>query len=647
VQALRRKKDGQVFVTAGQTGFSFTGEALRQRVVAGFALRALVLVLAACFMLDVKVQAGGTVPDCLEATLRAAMAGGGTVLFVNGNCSLTLGAPLTIQTDTVLDAGTNQITLSASNQFRVFTVAPSIHFEMRGITVTAGQNAIGGALYIDTNAVVLLTNCTFLSNRAPGSNGVAGINGADNSNGSGRNGGSGGDGVSAAGGAVYNLGMLSVLNCIFTSNSVTGGDGGNGGNGGDGTGTLATGGNGGNGGAGGTALGGAIFNSGSLLLSNCTVAGNSIAGGDGGSGGTNGTGNGGLGYPGSGGAGTSASGAGIYSTLSFTTLNTTFSGNVARGGNSLPAGTSSSNGQGYAGPDGASSFGGALCALDGVALTNCTVSANSVSGGNGGDGGDSRGTLAKGGKGGNGGSGVGGGLYAAGTTFVVNCTLADGQARAGTNGAGGTGFTAGNPGAMGVATGAGIANGSGVFTLQNTILSTNLALVAGTTFSANASGAITDAGHNLSSDSTPSLILPGDLPNTDPKLGPLVDNGGPTLTRALIPGSPTIDAISFSSLKYPPFDQRGVPRPQGTGADIGAYELASPALILSHPMVVSNAFTFTYQTLYGLSYVLQYKNEISNATWIPLLTNSGTGGLITNADSPINLPSRFYRLQVY
>jgi hypothetical protein len=52
----------------------------------------------------------------------------------------------------------------------------------------------------------------------------------------------------------------------------------------------------------------------------------------------------------------------------------------------------------------------------------------------------------------------------------------------------------------------------------------------------------------------------------DPLLGPLQDNGGPTKTMALMPGSPAIGAGSGC----PATDQRGAPR---TGAcDIGAYQ---------------------------------------------------------------------------
>src|SRR5262250_3510356 len=59
-------------------------------------------------------------------------------------------------------------------------------------------------------------------------------------------------------------------------------------------------------------------------------------------------------------------------------------------------------------------------------------------------------------------------------------------------------------------------------------------------------------------------------------LGPLQDNCGPTMTLALLPGSPAIDAGSMSC-PPPSVDQRGIPRPQPTGGrcDIGAYEFAA------------------------------------------------------------------------
>jgi hypothetical protein len=56
-------------------------------------------------------------------------------------------------------------------------------------------------------------------------------------------------------------------------------------------------------------------------------------------------------------------------------------------------------------------------------------------------------------------------------------------------------------------------------------------------------------------------------------LGSLTNNGGPTPTIALLAGSPAIDAGSPTAAA--PTDQRGVPRPFGATADIGAYEYAT------------------------------------------------------------------------
>jgi hypothetical protein len=56
----------------------------------------------------------------------------------------------------------------------------------------------------------------------------------------------------------------------------------------------------------------------------------------------------------------------------------------------------------------------------------------------------------------------------------------------------------------------------------------------------------------------------------DPRLVPLADNGGATLTAALKPGSPALDAGNPTDC--PATDQRGYRRPVGAGCDLGAYE---------------------------------------------------------------------------
>jgi CSLREA domain-containing protein len=83
------------------------------------------------------------------------------------------------------------------------------------------------------------------------------------------------------------------------------------------------------------------------------------------------------------------------------------------------------------------------------------------------------------------------------------------------------------------------------------------------------------------SGATVSSTVPGsNITGQDPKLGPLANNGGPTLTQALLPGSPALDKGSTSVAT----DERGAPRPfnlpgvpsssatGADGADIGAYE---------------------------------------------------------------------------
>jgi hypothetical protein len=53
-------------------------------------------------------------------------------------------------------------------------------------------------------------------------------------------------------------------------------------------------------------------------------------------------------------------------------------------------------------------------------------------------------------------------------------------------------------------------------------------------------------------------------------LAPLANNGGSTLTHALLAGSPAIDTADAAIC--PLTDQRGILRPQGSGCDVGAYE---------------------------------------------------------------------------
>ena len=79
---------------------------------------------------------------------------------------------------------------------------------------------------------------------------------------------------------------------------------------------------------------------------------------------------------------------------------------------------------------------------------------------------------------------------------------------------------------------------------------------------------LASGGHNIASDDTCNLTAAGDQPNTDPLLGLLADNGGLTLTHALLAGSPAIDAADTAVC--PPTDQRGITR--DAACDVGAFE---------------------------------------------------------------------------
>ncbi|HSM54865.1 MAG TPA: choice-of-anchor Q domain-containing protein [Candidatus Sulfomarinibacteraceae bacterium] len=89
--------------------------------------------------------------------------------------------------------------------------------------------------------------------------------------------------------------------------------------------------------------------------------------------------------------------------------------------------------------------------------------------------------------------------------------------------------------------------------------------------------ALESSGHNLADDTSCGFdTVTGDVITTQPGLAELADNGGPTLTHALLAGSPAIDAGHPAIC--PQSDQRGVARPlDGNGdglarCDIGAFE---------------------------------------------------------------------------
>jgi hypothetical protein len=165
-----------------------------------------------------------------------------------------------------------------------------------------------------------------------------------------------------------------------------------------------------------------------------------------------------------------------------------------------------------------------------------------------------------------------------------------------------------------------------------------------------ASGTVVSDGYNLSSDGGSGLLTNvTDQINTDPQLGPLKDNGGPTPTMALKSGSPAIDKGKSFGLTT---DQRGAPRPfdfaavanatGGDASDIGAFELGSPTLNILQSG--SNA-VLSWPWFYG-DFTLQSSTNVAlSSAW---LEAGGTPVVVGNQYHQTNSPItgiEFYRLR--
>jgi hypothetical protein len=148
-----------------------------------------------------------------------------------------------------------------------------------------------------------------------------------------------------------------------------------------------------------------------------------------------------------------------------------------------------------------------------------------------------------------------------------------------------TGLTAGgifNFGALTLSYDTVASNSTGIVNSADSVVPTPTVMltgtiVAGSTAGPNCHGAIAEAqGANLDSGTSCDFSRRTDLTNTDPRLGPLADNGGPTATMALLAGSPVSDRGGSSANGCPASDQRGMPRPDEPAdhgaCDIGAYE---------------------------------------------------------------------------
>ena len=155
----------------------------------------------------------------------------------------------------------------------------------------------------------------------------------------------------------------------------------------------------------------------------------------------------------------------------------------------------------------------------------------------------------------------------------------------------------------------------GTATLNNLTMSGNAGTtqVSGTVITRNSifadnggcTGTLDSLGFNLfyNTDCTLNGETTGNVTGIDPLLGSLADNGGPTFTHALLPGSSAIDAGSCTDSEDSPVttDQRGAARPQGVTCDVGAFEFtlsAVPVPSLSQWALISLAVVLS-----GLSYM--------------------------------------------
>lgn len=202
------------------------------------------------------------------------------------------------------------------------------------------------------------------------------------------------------------------------------------------------------------------------------------------------------------------------------------------------------------------------------------------------------------------GMGDGGGIYDSGTLTLDNCTVSGN-----TSGQSGGGiYTAGTLLSLHRTTvaknsaetdtgsggdGGGIYVSSGAATAMNTIIGDNSDWDA---HAPDCKGTLNSGGYNLVEDTTGCTFTPmtGDVTGSDPNLGALGDNGGPTWTHALQTGSPAIEHIPGGINDCQAgvsTDQRGYLRAGGAGyggsrCEIGAYEYDTGPFLVYLPLVL-------------------------------------------------------------
>jgi uncharacterized repeat protein (TIGR01451 family)/CSLREA domain-containing protein len=341
----------------------------------------------------------------------------------------------------------------------------------------------------------------------------------------------------------------------------------------------------------GASLDGALVNAGTVTVENSTISGNTESAGFNFSGGI------------SNGSGTLTV---ENSTISNNrSLDSVFSGFGFGGGITNNGGTTNVANSVITGNS--ARFGGGIENRGTLTVESSTISGNSTSNDSGGIRNEGTATIERSTISGNSaGADFGGGITNGGTLTVENSTINGNSA--GAFGSGG-GIWSGQSAVLTVVSSTiagnsafvagGIDNYAGTVTAKNTIFAANTGASPNCLF-------VSDGGYNLDDGSSCNFSTANNsLSNTDPLLDPagLRNNGGPTQTIALEPRSPAIDAIPQgvngcgTTITT---DQRGVSRPQGSGCDIGAFELVKPGADLAitksgapNPVVSGNRLTYT------------------------------------------------------
>lgn len=515
-----------------------------------------------------------------------------TLTVVNNNTDGPNGLPSITSTITINGNGAIIERSTSAPGFRIFHVSSQGNLTLNNLTVRQGSTNPGGGIY---NQGKLTLNNSTVSNNSGGdgvgiyNTGIATVNNSIVSNNDGQvaiyNGGTGTFTIdnsmisnNNAQGIINVYGILFIFNSVVSSNNYRGRL--SGGIENIGTATVR-----------GSNIsynaGRGIFNSstGTLTVSNSMISRNVMWEG----------------------------GAGIYNDGITTVENSTISENRSQGGNrhgggilNSSAGTltvsNSTISSNYAEYDG-----GGIYNRGTVTVSNSTLSQNN---GN-----------------------YGGAIYSAGLVILRNSTLSSNQARDRGGGiynaSGGVAWVSsstlsGNSASGSTTSGGGVYN-DGIMRLRNVIIANSAA-------GGNCRGTITSLGYNLSSDNTCSLTQPTDQTNTDPLLGPLQNNGGPTETHALSSDSPALDRIPPAAcidLLGDPVttDQRGViTRPQGANCDIGAFEREQFSLMVTKAGTGSGTVTSNPR---GINCGLDCEQGYDPDTEVTLTATPNSGSVFT------------------